>query len=711
MADQFDLSENDQQGPSYDSFRFSEAKPDLAIPPAPALPPFFVPRARLYALKRQLIEDAPEASYPIILHGPTGSGKTSLVAAIAHDADILEAYPDGVFWVSLPQKGGIQFAQYLWGKALGNDLALIPDIPSRIKTLRSLMKDKRVLLIADNLQSAEGALALRVGGKRCSYLFTTDSIEEMAAVRMQRYATNKMREEEALELIEQWAGILPDIYLPTVKEIITRLCNLPLALAIVGGQARQGIMWLRLLEVLKEAQGPLASFDPNDEDTIARMLGQVITVTLSRFGTPMLKRTSLLSVFTPGTANAFSVYAAASCWDTTRQDALDTLTLLKESALLQQLDSGYYAIHPTIHPHLSALAEGEELAGARDRVLGYFMSILEDNTLPAEVIDRQLGQMEEAFFKASRAKLHQTPVMADALAARLEERGLWSNFTRVNAALAEYSRLAGAPMQEMACFSDLGFAFSVMNDLEKARLSYERSYVLSQRLNEPFGEANALNNLGALAERDQDFDKAEEYYRKSLRIRQELDIKEDIAATLNNLAGVLYWKRLYDEALSIFERVQDMYNSMQDRSGQAQTWINIGAIYEVLGDDYEAQQAYYRSLAIYSNLKDEAGQALALNNLGIIFLHQDEHIRALDHFRQSLLLKRKINDVQGQAATLNNIAMLYERAGSYQQALNYYQQSHRIMVTLEDPRAEVVHRNIQAVQGRLSDGDEADDQT
>ncbi len=704
-----EITHNDSQPDSIaGTFNLSD-EPALNFPAAPELPPFFVPRARLYALKRQLIDDAPEAAYPIILYGPVGSGKTTLVSALAHDADILAAYPDGVLWISLPDKGGIQFAQHLWGKAFGNDLSLIPDTASRIKALRSLLKDKRILLIADNLQSADQALALRVGGPGCSYLFTTDSIDDMASLKMQRFATNRMREEEALELIERWAGILPDIYVPTVKEIVVRLCHLPLALAIIGGQARQGIMWLRLQEVLKEAQGPLVAFDPNDEVNVQKMLEVVINVTLSRFGTPLIRRTSLLSLFAPGYCNTFSVYAAASCWDTTKQDALETLHLLRESALVQQVDAGTFAIHPAIQPHLAALAEPKELAAARDRVIDYFLSILEDTTLESKVIDLQLNQIMEVFFAICRENLPQTPIMADVLSQQLEGRGLWMNYTTVQAALAEHSRLTGAVMQEMACFSDLGYAFTMMNDLNKARLSYERSYRLAQRLAEPYGEANALNNLGALAEREQEFDRAEELYRKSLRIRQELGINEDIAATLNNLAGILYWKKLYDEALSTFERVQDMYNSMNNRAGQAQTWINIGANYEVLGDAYEAQQAYYRSLAIYSNLKDEAGQALALNNLGIIFLHQDEHIRAIDHFRQSLLLKRKINDVPGQAATLNNIAMLYERAGSYQQALNYYQQSHRIMVTLEDPRADVVLNNIESIRQKI--GDDADDQT
>src|SRR5574340_248926 len=72
-----------------------------AIYQAPELPPHFVPRAELLAIKRLLLARPTSSLAPLTLHGPAGSGKTALATALAHDAEVLETFTDRVLWVSL----------------------------------------------------------------------------------------------------------------------------------------------------------------------------------------------------------------------------------------------------------------------------------------------------------------------------------------------------------------------------------------------------------------------------------------------------------------------------------------------------------------------------------------------------------------------------------------------------------------------------------
>jgi len=690
------------QGPGpADAFRFVSGPKERGKPYlAPDVPPYFVPRTEFFALKRQLTQNGGGLLYPLTMHGPAGSGKTSLAAALAHDSDVLEAFPDGVLWVSLADGEDPQGAQRQWGEALGNDLAHQPDTNARAAALRALLKDARCLLILDNVTDVEQVRALNVSGPKCVRLVTTRDLDTLGTFKTRRYAITKLREDEAISLLSEWAGILPDIYLPTVKEIITRLCNSALALALVGGQARQGITWLRLLEVLRDDQGPLAMLRTDDAKVRNNALGLIVNIVLARFGSLHLKRTALLGAFSGGMGAAFSLDAAAACWGIPLAEARGTADLLVEAAVLQRLPGSYLVVHEALREHLRRMATPVELLEASGRIRSHYVALLEGGG-DTPTVDAQLGQIIATYHLAAEQDAMAAAVLGDALMGFFERRGLWSYFVRLACDARDAARSTGDVNREHVVISDLGYAYTILGDLGEAQACFKRGLDISKSLGDTGGEANALNNLGAIAERQRDYELAEDYYRSSLALRQQLGVREDIASTMNNLAGVLFWQRRWEEALNTFERVLDMVNALNDRAGQAQTWLNIGASHESLGDDYEALQAYHRSLASYGNLGDEAGQAQALNNIGIVYLNRGETERALDHFKRSLALKEKLNDEPGQALTLNNMAMLYERTGSLHLALEHYERSYRLLKALDDPRAEVVQDNIQVIRVQL----------
>ncbi|HEC22275.1 MAG TPA: tetratricopeptide repeat protein [Chloroflexi bacterium] len=685
------------------SFVFVSTPSGEGVPyQAPDLPPHFVPRAELLAIKRILLGRPSAFPTPLVLHGPPGSGKTALAAALAHDSDLLGTFPDGVLWVSLGEDADPQHAQAIWGAALGNDLSHLPDPASRSATLRALLRDSHCLLVLDDVTDIEQVRTLNVGGPNCVRLITTNREEIAYALKARRYLIDKMSEGEALHLLTEWAGMMPDIYLPTVKEIIKRLSNSALPLALVGAQARQGITWLRLLEVLRDDQGPISIFDPDDPLTRDNALGLIVNLVLSRFGGAQLQRSALLGAFAAGSGRPFSAEAAAACWEMPVEEARSTLELLVEAALVHRTAPGMYALHEALRDHLRRSSTSNALTEAEHRVCDYYLGLIEQGESATPKVDAQLGQIMQAFRRISAGRDEALAnVFADALIAYFERRGLWANLITLTTTVVKDAHDGGDVMREYGYLNDLGYAHTMLGNLDEARRYFKRSLEISQELGDPAGEAAALNNIGAVYEREGKLADAQSYYERSLAIREKLGVLEDTAEALNNVAGVLYVQGRLDDALSTFRRVLDMYTVLNDRHGQARTWLNIGAAYEGLGNDDEARRAYQNSLAIYANLGDEAGQAQALNNLGIICFNRGEIDRALAHFKRSLTLKERIGDRQGQASTLNNIALLYEKSGALSLALENYERSYGILKELDDPRATVVQENIRTLRGQM----------
>jgi tetratricopeptide (TPR) repeat protein len=421
---------------------------------------------------------------------------------------------------------------------------------------------------------------------------------------------------------------------------------------------------------------------------------------LSRLGGSQHQRSALLGTFAAGTGAAFSIDAAAACWQMTSAEARQTLDVMVESALLQHMPGALYSLHRSLRDHLRRAANPNHLVDAAGRVRDYYLNLVEGGGDSSQ-IDAQLSQIMNVFKQTNDQSPELSSQFADALLGFFEQRGLWANLVTLSEAVVDSAHRLGDLAREHSYLNDLGYAHTILGNLDKAKDCFDRSLMVSEAMGDPTGEASALNNIGAVYERKGQYVEAEQFYQRSLAIRQQVGSPEEVVDALANIAGAMYWQNRWDEALSTFHRVLDMHNVLGSRPGQARTFLNIGAVYENMNSDHEALQAYQQSLAIYSNLGDESGQSQALNNLGIVYLNDGDTERALAHFKRSLSLKERLGDRQGQASTLNNIALLYEKTGSPSLALEHYEQSYKLLTALDDSRADLVQENIDKLQKQM----------
>jgi hypothetical protein len=78
------------------------------------------------------------------VRGWPGVGKTTLVSAIAHDREVIAAFPDGVLWAALTHSGQVATELESWARALG--VAVAASSTSEVSgALRAALRDRRVL--------------------------------------------------------------------------------------------------------------------------------------------------------------------------------------------------------------------------------------------------------------------------------------------------------------------------------------------------------------------------------------------------------------------------------------------------------------------------------------------------------------------------------------------------------------------------------------
>ena len=230
----------------------------------PTLPENFLPRpedlntlkAAVLGKNRQAVavtSKTASGGQNVSIQGMGGIGKSVLATALVRDPLVRQAYGDGLFWVSLGQTPNLMTLQANLAIDLGDIKPSFTDVNQGKAVLGRLLKDKRCLIVLDDIWDlSHYNAAFDVVGERCQLLLTTRDNSIANRLSAFRYPLEELEKTKALELLQQWTNVeqLPGIAADVAKE-----CGyLPLALAMVGAYLRDKPQrWGRVLEKLQTA--------------------------------------------------------------------------------------------------------------------------------------------------------------------------------------------------------------------------------------------------------------------------------------------------------------------------------------------------------------------------------------------------------------------------------------------------------------------------
>lgn len=331
----------------------------------PSRPPLVIGRETVLSdLKQRLGIKSANARGTTVIQGWPGVGKSTTVATLAHDSDIALQYPDGLLWTSLGESPSINNEIMTWATALGihepTRNRSIEDISAQ---MTAALRDKRMLLIVDDVWRVEHAVPFRVGGQGSALIITTrlnDVAAALAPTASDIYHLPILTQESGLDLLEKLAPEVVANHAQEARELVNNLEGLPLAIHVAGrllhSEARMGWGIKDLLDELRAGTTLLTAQAPTDMLGAQRDSSPTVATLLKRSTDALDSETrqqfALLGLFVPKPAT-FDLAAMAVAWDLV--DPKPVARQLVNRGLIEPLSGGRFQMHALLVLHAQSL--------------------------------------------------------------------------------------------------------------------------------------------------------------------------------------------------------------------------------------------------------------------------------------------------------------------------------------------------------------------
>lgn len=296
----------------------------------------------------------------IAIQGWPGVGKSTIAALLAHDPAIRMLYPDGTLWVSLGENPNLVAELSKWAKALGIPLrGYALDAEDLSSKIAAALRDKKVLLIVDDVWQTAHANAFKVQGHHSAFVCTTrfnDIARELTPTPDHIYKLGVLGASAGTALLKMLAPEVVARYPQHTLELVQDLEGLPLALQVAGcllhTESELGWSIIDLLndirhgETLMNANVPagMIGLEQETRPTVAKLIQK----STDRLDESTRLRFAYLGLFAPKPAT-FDLGAMAAVWDVS--DPRPIIRVLVNRGLLEPLAKGRFQIHALLVLH------------------------------------------------------------------------------------------------------------------------------------------------------------------------------------------------------------------------------------------------------------------------------------------------------------------------------------------------------------------------
>ncbi|MFE9748211.1 ATP-binding protein [Saccharothrix saharensis] len=631
----------------------------------PAAPPLFAGRATELAE----LDRVPTFGTVVIsaIGGAGGIGKTWLALTWAHRH--LDRFPDGQLFVDLrgfsPAGEPTNPADALRGflDALGVPPERVPHEPdARAALYRSLISDRRMLVVLDNAATADQVVPLLPGGATCTVLVTSrDRLLALAT----RHGAHPLRldvltDGEARALLT--AALGPDRVAAdelAVAELIGLCGGFPLALGLIAARVRLGLP-------LREAVDELRDLGPDALDAAdpAASLSAVLSWSLRRLTAEQRTAFALLGI-APGPDTGLPAAAALTGLPPRRAHAV--LRALEDASLVDRHADGRRAMHDLIRAWATTVADTlpePVRSAALDRVVDLYLHTAHT---AARLLEPHRQPLQLA---PPTPPPHPHPLSADPAALT------W--LTTEHPHLLAAQRTAADRLRHRAAWH-LAWALTPFHQRQGHRSDdltvWRTALVAAHHLADPTALAHTHRNLGSALSRLNRHQDAIGHLRSALALAEHQEDHLHQASAHHDLS--LAWGQQGDDhrALHHARHTLDLYRRFDNPVWEAMALNLVGWCNARVGEHDAARDHCTAALALARRHHNLAGEAATLGNLGYIAHHAGQHGEALDHYRRSLKLLRQIGDAYNEAFAHDWTGQAHTALGHHDHARTAWRQA------------------------------------
>ncbi|WP_030917039.1 AfsR/SARP family transcriptional regulator [Streptosporangium amethystogenes] len=677
--------------------------PELPRPAQlPAAVNDFTGRRQIIARLRTLLsaQEGSEGVPVAAISGIGGVGKTALAVHVAHA--MYDLFPDGQLYADLrgygvePTAPESVLAAFLRGLGLPADA--IPDgLAERSALFRSLLADRRMLVLLDNARDAAQVGQLLPGSAGCAAIVTSrGKLADLASARL--IDLDVMEPEEALALFGTVAGTeRVEAERAAAMDVVAACGFLPLAVRIVAARLAARPSWTvaSLVPRLADERRRLDEMRVGDlavEATFALGYGQLSPAQARAF--------RLLSL--PGGPD-ISIGAASGLLALEAMDTEDVLESLVDASLLEAPAPGRYRFHDLLKLFARRIAERAESTaegdggqdGGEQRGSGVSVAIGGEG---AAALARLLD-----FYLASARSAHRLAYEGSTIADQLGVTGTGHAFVSADEAVAWLSVEAESLFASIAQVglanraeallpgADLLLAMEPLLESGSHGREFEsrtrEMLAVARRLGAVSSELRCRYVLGRVLFGTNRLAEAEEEFRASLELSAGGD-RIVVGEVLNALAVVAGRRRRHVEALAWFSSAREAFREVGARGGEALTLSYSARDHLFLEQPQEAIAAAEQGLALFIEMGSSAGTARARYHLGMILSRVGRLTEAVHHHAECLAFFRASRQRVWEQRVCSRLAETFIHAGRFTDATRHAEQALTVSREISHPYGE-----------------------
>ncbi|MFF8597229.1 BTAD domain-containing putative transcriptional regulator [Streptomyces sp. NPDC015220] len=607
------------------------------LPPAP---PLFVGREDETDTALRFLGREQQTPGPVTLlvTGPAGVGKTAFVVRVGHL--LASRFPDGQLYVDLRAFDNERAEPFTvlgaFLRAFGvRGGAVPPDLTGRVHLYRTLLAQRRTLVVLDNAADARQVNHLLPSGARCAVVVTSRTT--LAGLSGHRLPLGVLGSTPGLALLREMLGADRTAAEPDAAQAIVATCEgLPLAVWVAGARLAARPHWplAKVARALADEQRKL------DELAVGHIAVRASLELTYQGMSPTNQHALRMLALLPGPD--FAAWALASLLDLDLRRAEAVLDDLVEVHLVETSSTGAAGVRHRLHDLVRLLGRerAEREVPLRDR---------------ATALSRLLG-----------ASLHLADLAADSLS--VDFQGI--------------SQTDLASWRPSSTDSDqlLADPLAWFNDERQFLIETVDQALDGAEIEAAAGLATTLTTLFQIGSHFDDWERLQNRALKAALSSGSTRSATQLHRCLGELTTIL---DRYPEALRHFEQAIELADG-EGPACLASATAGLAYVHRLLGQYSLAVHHFGQAVELARTAGNVNCLVYATNGIGVIDLEQGRVEAAMERFTQCLRLSREAGYRPGEAQALRCLGQSHRALGAYPDAADCFRQAASISESLGD---------------------------